>query len=123
MIQTCFNCVAGLHISNESSSDPREQVNERIQPLLTYEKVGIRGGGAVLLLEELVEEGGETRDDRGEAALSKHQEDEEGVEEQLEEDLWESCRETARKKYFSNVVLISAIHTAKYPTFRLFPVG
>lgn len=63
VIQTCFNCVAGLHISNKSCSDPQEQVNEHSQPLLTYEKVGVRGGGTVLLLEELVEEGGETCND------------------------------------------------------------
>lgn len=30
---------------------------------LTYEKVGIRGGGTVLLLQELVEEGGQTCND------------------------------------------------------------
>lgn len=49
--------------------------------VLTDEEVGVGGRGAVLLLQELVEERGQTRDDRGEAALSQHQEDEEGVEE------------------------------------------
>lgn len=73
--------------------------------LLTDEKVGVRGGSTVLLLQELVEKGGETRNDRGEAALSKHQEDKQGVEEQLEEDLRESCEETAGKANFSYKVL------------------
>lgn len=88
-------------ISNKSCSGPQEQVNRCGHSLLTDEKVGIRGGSTVLLLQELVEEGGETRNDRGEAALSKHQEDKQGVEEQLEEDLRESCEETSGKASFS----------------------
>lgn len=55
--------------------------------VLTYEEVGVGGRGTVLLLQEFVEEGGQTRNDGGEAALSQHQEDEEGVEQQPEEDL------------------------------------
>lgn len=35
----------------------------RCTSVLTYEKVGIRGGGTILLLQELVEEGGQTRND------------------------------------------------------------
>lgn len=65
--------------------------------VLTYEEVGLGGGSTILLLQEFVEEGGQTRNDGGEAALSQHQEDEEGVEQQPEEDLWESYRETVRK--------------------------
>lgn len=69
--------------------------------MLTYEEVGLGGGGTVLLLQEFVEEGGQTRNDGGEAALSQHQEDEEGVEQQPEEDLWESCRENVGKIPFN----------------------
>lgn len=81
--------------------------------MLTYEEVGLGGGGPVLLLQEFVEEGGQTRDDGREAALSQHQEDEEGVEQQPEEDLWEFCRETATKMSFSRVILTPAIRTGK----------
>lgn len=83
--------------------------------LLTYEEVGLGGGGTVLLLQEFVQEGGQTRNDRGEAALSQHQEDEEGVEQQPEEDLWESYRETTGKMSFSRVILTAAICTGKKP--------
>lgn len=73
--------------------------------MLTYEEVGLGRGGTILLLQEFVEEGGQTRNDRREAALSQHQEDEEGVEQQPEEDLWESYRETIGKMSFSRVIL------------------
>lgn len=65
---------------------------------LTNEEVGIGRGGAILFLQELVEEGGETGYDRGEAALSQNQENEEGVEEQLEKDPREFYKGTRRKK-------------------------
>lgn len=95
-----------------------------IRWLLTNEEVGVRGGSTVLLLQELVEEGGQTCDDGGEAALRQHQEDEEGVEEQPEKDLWESYRESGDKMYFSHMILTSAIHTVKKThTLRLFPVS
>lgn len=83
--------------------------------LLTYEEVGLGGGGTVLLLQEFVEEGGQTRNDGGEAALSQHQEDEEGVEQQPEEDPWESYRETVGKMSFSRVILMPTTCTGKKP--------
>lgn len=83
--------------------------------MLTYEEVGVGGRGTVLLLQEFVEEGGQARNDGGEAALSQHQEDEEGVEQQPEEDLWESYRETAGEMSFSCVILTAAICTGKKP--------
>lgn len=83
--------------------------------VLTYEEVGLGGGGTILLLQEFVEEGGQARNDRGEAALSQHQEDIEGVEQQPEEDLWESCREAVGKMSFSCVMLMPTISTGKRP--------
>lgn len=62
---------------------------------LTDEEVGIGRGGAVLLLQELVEEGREAGDDRGEGTLGQDHQHEEWVHQELQEDAGELCGQTA----------------------------
>lgn len=62
---------------------------------LTDEEVGISCGGAVLLLQELVEEGREAGDDGGEGALSQDHQHEEWVHQEPQEDAGEPCGQTA----------------------------
>ena len=62
---------------------------------LTDEEVGIGCGGAVLLLQELVEEGREAGDDGGEGALSQDHQHEEWVHQEPQEDAGEPCGQTA----------------------------
>lgn len=61
---------------------------------LTDEEVGVGRGGTILLLQELVEEGGEAGDDGGEGALSQDHEHEERVHEELKEDAGKPCKQT-----------------------------
>lgn len=62
---------------------------------LTDEEVGIGCGGAILLLQELVEECGEASDDRGEGALSQDHQHEEWVHQELQEDAGKPCKQVA----------------------------
>lgn len=62
---------------------------------LTDEEVGIGRGGAVLLLQELVEEGREAGDDGGEGTLGQDHQHEEWVHQELQEDAGEPCGQTA----------------------------
>lgn len=62
---------------------------------LTDEEVGIGRRGAILLLEELVEEGGEAGNDRGEGALGQDHQHEERVHQEPQEDAGEPCEQTA----------------------------
>lgn len=62
---------------------------------LTNEEVGIGCRGAILLLQELVEECGEASNDRGEGALGQDHQHEEWVHQQPQEDAGKACKQTA----------------------------
>lgn len=62
---------------------------------LTDEEVGIGCGGAVLLLQELVEEGREAGNDGGKGALGQDHQHEEWVHQEPQEDAGEPCGQTA----------------------------
>lgn len=62
---------------------------------LTDKEVGIGRGGAILLLQELIEKGGEAGNDGGEGALGQDHQHEEWVHQEPQEDAGKPCKHTA----------------------------